>query len=231
MKDQASELPAIAPGVTQRRDLFATPVVTFEYEAQALNEALAAHFLSEGRYWRQDQAELSDSLNLMDSASECAAFGALEKMFVSSLRDYCRMIGWRGDFDLSMQMFPNVAPARHYVPSHNHVAQIAAVYYVRTPAFEGRPLVDADSDMADYWRPEEGVLILHDPRFNASLMGGFQHFARVYPKPGLMLMFPAFLWHEVTPHFSDAPRLSVAANFTLAPKGGPAHERRLNFSA
>ena len=219
-----------APVTAIRRDLFPTTVLAFDYEEAALNEKLGAHFMDHPRYWRADQAEQSDCLNLMDLAGESPEFSKLQSMFERALGDYCRAVGWRGDFDLSMQMFPNVAPARHYVPSHNHVAHVAAVYYIQTPAFEDRPLIDADSEMSDYWRPEEGVLILHDPRFNASMMGGWQHFARVYPKPGLMIMFPAFLWHEVTPHFSIAPRLSIAANFTLAPKGGNTHEKRLDFS-
>ena len=213
-----------------RYDLFPTTVMTFEHDASALNQAIADHFLNHPRYARADQAERSDSLNLMDIADETKAFAHLQSMFERALGDYCRAVGWRGDFDLAMQMFPNVAPARHYVPSHNHVAHVAAVYYVQTPAFDGKPIIDADADMTDYWRAEEGVLILHDPRFNASLNGGWQHFARVYPKPGLMIMFPAFLWHEVTPHFSNAARLSVAANFTLTPKDAAAYERRLDFS-
>ncbi len=213
-----------------RLDLFATTVLTFELEEAALNRSLTEHFMTDLRYRRDDQAELSDSLNLMDLAPDIKAFAELQARFEAALGDYCRAVGWRGEFDLKMQMFPNVAPARHYVPSHNHVAHVAAVYYVKTPAFNDRPLIDTVSEMPDYWRPEEGVLILHDPRFNASLMGGWQHFARVYPKPGLLIMFPAFLWHEVTPHFSSEPRLSVAANFTLTPKGAGGHERTLDFS-
>lgn len=203
--------------------------MTFEHDAPDLNAALTEHFMQSEVYWRDDQAEQSDRLNLMDLAAGSNALARLQAMFQDCLAQYCRAVDWRGDYDLAMQMFPNVAPAKHYVPSHNHVAHVAAVYYVQTPPFEGRPLIDWRSPTSDYWRPEEGVLILHDPRFNASLMGAWQHFARVYPKPGLLIMFPAFLWHEVTPHFANAPRLSVAANFTLSEKDAAAHERRLDF--
>ena len=218
-----------APAPAARTQLFATPVMTVEHDRPAMNAALAAHFLADPRYWRADQAEISDSLNLADLSGEVPAFADLKDLFLSALADYCRDVGFSGAYDLSMQMFPNVAPKGHYVPSHNHVAHVAAVYYVQTPAFAGRPVIDARAPISDYWRPEEGVLILHDPRFNASLMGAWQHFARVYPRPGLLILFPAFLWHEVTPHFSDAPRLSVAANFTLRPKGDAPVETRLDF--
>lgn len=212
----------------RRYDLFPTTLMTFEHDEAALNAEIERHFLTDPRYSRADQAEQSDSLNLMDLAAEVPAFARLQEMFQEALGVYARETGWTGAFDLAMQMFPNVAPARHYVPSHNHVAHIVAVYYVATPPFEDRPLIDHGSSMSDYWRPEEGVLILQDPRFNASLMGGWQHYARIYPRPGLMIMFPAFLWHEVTPHFSNAARLSVAANFTLEPRGA-AFQKKLAF--
>jgi len=218
----------------QRRSicqLFPTTVMTIEHDEAALNATLASHFLEHPRYSQANQAELSDSFNLMDMAQEEPAFARLQKIFTGALADYCGAVGWSGDFDLSMQMFPNVAPARHYVPAHNHVAHVAAVYYVQTPSFENRPLIDADSPITDYWRPEEGVLILQDPRFNASLMGRWQHFVRVYPRPGLLIMFPAFLWHEVTPHFAAAPRLSVAANFTLESVGSGDCQRKISFCA
>ncbi len=215
---------------SQRLDLFPTTVMTFEHDASALNEALASHFLSEARYWREDQAQQSDSFNLMDLAPRLQSLSVLQSLFESALREYCRALGWGGDYELSMQMFPNISPARHYVPSHNHTAHVAAVYYVQTASFDDRPIISVEDEISDYWRPEEGVLILHDPRFNASLMGAWQHFARVYPRPGLLLMFPAFLWHQVTPHFSDEPRLSVAANFTLMPKGAVTLEHKADFS-
>jgi uncharacterized protein (TIGR02466 family) len=38
------------------------------------------------------------------------------------------------------------------------------------------------------------------------------------PKDGLMLLFPASLLHFVYPHTGDAPRISMAYNFTVYPK-------------
>jgi uncharacterized protein (TIGR02466 family) len=204
--------------------------MAFERDEGALNAELAAHFMGEPRYWARDQAEKSDTLNLADLAEETPAFARLRELFESGLRAYCRTVGWAGEFELALQMFPNVAPAGHYVPAHNHVADVAGVYYVQTPVFENRPVVETGAPISEYWRQEEGVLILLDPRFNASLGGAWQHFARVYPRPGLMILFPAFLWHEVTPHFSDAPRLSVAANFTLRRRAAAEFERRSPFA-
>lgn len=40
------------------------------------------------------------------------------------------------------------------------------------------------------------------------------------PKEGLILIFPASLYHFVHPNYSDDLRISIAYNFTVVPKGG-----------
>jgi hypothetical protein len=94
-----------------------------------------------------------------------------------------------------------------------------------------RSLLVSDETVLQYWRPDQGALILHDPRFNASLCGGWHYHAKVFPRPGVMVFFPSFLWHEVTPHVADQPRLSVAANFFLTYRNIPPYERRRSFTS
>lgn len=202
------------PEISRRYDLFPTPVMTWEHETPDLNAALKQALVDDPFYRSADQAQKSDSINLCDLAGTVPAFRQLETLALADLTEYCRQIGWIGEFDVEMQMFANVSAARHYVPSHNHVAHIASVYYVATTPTD-KPVLEAQSAMKNYWQPAEGALILHDPRFNASLMGGWQFHAHVHPRPGLMIMFPAFVWHEVVPHFQSEPRLSIAVNFTL----------------
>ncbi|MCB1678043.1 MAG: hypothetical protein KDI16_05105 [Halioglobus sp.] len=218
---------AVPEGTTYQ--LFPTPVKLFELEEAQMNAELAAFFNNHEHFSRSDQAQMSDVTTLMEHAPQVPALYRLEGLFLGGLKRYCREIGWQGEFDLAMQMFPNVAPQGHYVPSHNHVSHISAVYYVHTRPSD-RPLLVSDESVQDYWRPDEGALILHDPRFNASLQGGWQYHAKVFPRPGLMLFFPSFLWHEVTPHGAPEPRLSVAANFSLAYRDIPAYERHKLFS-
>lgn len=208
-----------------RHDLFSTPVLLFEFERSEMNHRLRHFFSTHERFLCDDQAEKSDQGNLMEHASEEPALGELDSLFTDCLETYCREIGWRGDFDLEYQLFPNVAPKGHYVPSHNHVSHISAVYYVHTQPVD-RPLLVSDEDVTQYWRPDRGALILHDPRFNASLCGGWHYHAKVFPRPGTMIFFPSFLWHEVTPHDAEEARLSVAANFFLTYRNVPPYLRQ-----
>lgn len=195
--------------------LFATPVRLFELEAQEMNDALSHFFNTDSRFKEADQAQRADEAHLPELAKNLPAMQELRALFLTCFDQYCREIGWLGDFEVEMQMFPNVSPKGHYVPSHNHVAHISAVYYVDTQVYSDRPTIVTDETIGEYWRVDDGVLILHDPRFNASMKGGWHSHAKVYPKPGLMVFFPSFLWHEVSPHKSDKARLSVAANFSL----------------
>src|SRR5205085_2424346 len=94
------------------------------------------------------------------------------------------------------------------------------VYYARTAA-AGRPPVPDPDPAEDYFDAGDGVLVLHDPRFNANLAAaGDADYRKVYPRPGLMLIFPGYLWHSVTPHKGPVHRLSFSMNFTIRRPGG-----------
>jgi hypothetical protein len=91
------------------------------------------------------------------------------------------------------------------------------VYYVRTAKYD-RPTVELPDPEGeyDYFAAEDGALVLHDPRFNANL-GAVRgnDYAKAFPRPGLMLLFPGYLWHSVTPHLGEYHRLAISANFCL----------------
>ena len=212
-----------------RHDLFATPILLFDVSRPDMNDRLRAYFESHPRFSRDDQAQTADQNDLVAlAAAEEPAFTELDAIFLDGLGTYCEEIGWRGEFDLDYQLFPNVAPKGHYVPSHNHVSHISAVYYVHAEPSD-RPTLVRDESVSEYWRPEEGALILHDPRFNASLCGGWHQHAKVFPRPGTMIFFPSYLWHEVTPHSSERTRLSVAANLFQTFRDVPPYQRHQTF--
>lgn len=85
----------------------------------------------------------------------------------------------------------NAMPPGHRTTLHSHEEndeRLSAVYYVRCP-------------------PGSGRLILHEGPTEITIT----------PRPGLLVMFPPNLPHEVEENASAATRLSVAFNF------GPAH--------
>jgi uncharacterized protein (TIGR02466 family) len=90
----------------------------------------------------------------------------------------------------------------HVHPGHH----LSAVYYVTTGE------LSADS-------VEDGALELRDPRPAASFLQhpGPLSSGSVFlkPKPGLLLIFPAWLEHVVHPYRGGGHRISIAVNIRI----------------
>src|SRR5262245_40624916 len=159
-----------------------------------------------------------DALNLLSLAEEEPAVAGLRELFLAGLRQWLRAEGVRAEVTAEVVRFSNLAARGEFTLVHNHNADVVAVYYVRTPGHDRPPVVLPDPDGPyDYFAQEDGVLVLHDPRFNANLaVGRGGDYAKVFPRPGLMVLFPGYLWHSVTPHQGDRRRLAVSANFRLS---------------
>jgi uncharacterized protein (TIGR02466 family) len=89
----------------------------------------------------------------------------------------------------------------------------SAVFYVRVDEGDG------------------GELVLHDPRMPTLAMyapylrfkdSGGERFVRIKPKPGMLVIFPSWLAHEVEPWESEGMRISIAINLSHIRQAGPA---------
>jgi hypothetical protein len=196
--------------------LFPTRLLTIQFpDATPLNDEIERLFAAEE--FRGDFDMHPDSLNLLSLAGRCPAIARLRSMFLDGLRAWLRGERVFGDFDAEVVLFSNYAARGDFTLVHNHNADVAGIYYVRTADYGREPLALPDPDGEyDYFAAEDGVLVLHDPRFNANL-GSLRSadYAKVYPRPGLMLLFPGYLWHSVTPHLGEFKRLAISANFRL----------------
>ena len=160
-----------------------------------------------------------DAQNLLRLAETTPAIAQLRSMFLTAVRrwlDAEEIVGAEG---VDMLLFTNRMARGDATIVHNHHADLIGIYYART-ASSSRPAIQPN-DGEDYFEAGDGVLLLHDPRFNANLttICNRDHI-KVYPRPGLMLIFPAYVWHSVTPHRGDFHRVAFSMNFTLRwPKG------------
>ena len=111
------------------------------------------------------------------------------------------------DLTVSAEAWANVARAGNYGKPHVHPnSNISGVYYV-------------DADDSPEGDVNSGVIELMDPRnrpgmFETEGTLAFDAY-RVRPQSGLLLLFPAWLYHYVHPHQGSTPRICVAFNFTL----------------
>ena len=199
--------------------LFATPLVTVQFpDADGLNGELYDLF--------RDRSEFAagfdmhpDGLNLLRLAGAVPAIARLKAMFLEGLKLWLAGQDLDGLAGVDLVLFSNLAGKGEQTLVHNHNADVVGIYYART-AGNDRPPVHRPGAEDDYFEVGDGVLILHDPRFNANLTAGFgRDYVKIFPRPGLMLLFPGYLWHSVTPHLGEARRLSLAMNFTLRWRG------------
>ena len=106
----------------------------------------------------------------------------------------------RGAFRVSA--WANVARSGNYHRMHNHPGNAwSGVYYVAT--------APSDDSLA-------GVLEFYDPRPFTEMVDtpGSPYGQRmlIRPVPGLLVLFPSWLYHFVHPSAADTPRISIAFN-------------------
>lgn len=123
------------------------------------------------------------------------------------------------DLTVSAEAWANVARRGHYSKPHVHPnSNLSGVYYVDA----------GDSPSGD---AHSGVLEFLDPRHRPGMFeteGTLRFDAyRVTPESGLLVLFPAWLYHYVHPYQGERPRICVAFNITVqklttvAPSSGP----------
>jgi hypothetical protein len=197
--------------------LFPTRLLTVEFpDVDDLNRDLEGVFASREEF-RDDFDMHPDSLNLLRLAESCPPIARLREMFLDGLRRWLRAERVAGPREVEMVLFCNYAKKGEFTLVHNHNADVVGIYYARTADYDRPAVVLPEPEGEyDYFAAEDGTLVLHDPRFNANLAAvRAADYARVYPRPGLMLLFPGYLWHSVTPHLGEFRRLAFSVNFRL----------------
>ncbi|MFZ4733512.1 MAG: hypothetical protein EBR86_12720 [Planctomycetia bacterium] len=119
--------------------------------------------------------------------------------------------GLRGSFSISA--WANVAARGHYHRTHNHPGSAwSGCYYVT-----GVPPDDNSAHAPPQsGGPLAGLLELQDPRPFTEMLdvpaAPYGQRMLIRPQPGLLVLFPGWLYHFVHPHAGDAPRISIAFN-------------------
>ncbi|MFO1021973.1 MAG: putative 2OG-Fe(II) oxygenase [Planctomycetales bacterium] len=193
---------------------FPTRVVSIQFpDTGSLNAELCD--LLEHRPELDDRSNLEpEAMNLVRLAETVPAIEQLRSMFLTGAKQWLKAEGIEGPEGIDLLLFSNRMGRGESTIVHNHPADLIGIYYARTAESDRPPIPPADGE--DYFDPGDGVLLLHDPRFNANLTTVCtRDHIKVFPRPGLMLIFPAYVWHSVTPHRGDFHRLAFSMNFKL----------------
>jgi len=191
--------------------LFATPVWSFDLPPTLEPAAIAKEVQ---RIRGQDptgvqitnQGGWHSRTNLLEHAPLAPLFQWMAAHCQQALGE----LGW--DFALARPRFNNawamVNGSGHSVRAHLHPNSLmSGVVYLQTPERSGN---------IAFLDPRNGAQVLlpplQDPQ--ASLLNGR---LEMVPRPGLMLLFPAWLWHEVGASHSDQERISISFNIGMQP--------------
>src|SRR5215475_5315243 len=112
-------------------------------------------------------------------------------------------------------MWANVNRSGHANEFHSHPgAYWSGVYYVDDGG------IDADSSLGgelEFMDPRGALPAMNAPHLAFAMPGGLTAGVteRLSPKAGRLVMFPAWLYHQVRPYKGEALRISIAMNLSL----------------
>ena len=127
--------------------------------------------------------------------------------------DYLQRQGLDYPVDWTLHGWANINRFGDYHDLHNHPhSYLSGTYYVALPS--GPPRAGSRNDLSP------GAISFYDPRPQANMNAirgdaqiSPQH--TIQPRPGMILMWPAFLHHLVHPNLSDEKRISISFNLVL----------------
>lgn len=150
-------------------------------------------------------------------ADDNPAIAWLRECVNRTVIDYLRRLGLAYPVKWHLQGWANINRRGDYHDLHNHPhAYLSGTYYVAVPERPATPdnRPDVRPGCISFYDPRGAVnmtAIRDDPQIEAEYT--------VEPRPGLLLLWPAFLHHFVHPNLADAPRISVSYNVVLKNPG------------
>ena len=199
--------------------LFPTPVVHFEVpDAAALNVDLKAAIEKQEKTdtgtEHSNYGGWQSSWN-MDKWGGAAAIKLLAYGRNSASRVTCNRQGQPVAITWKANMWANINRAGHGNEFHSHPGSFwAGVYYVDDGGIGADPSLGGELELMD---PRAPGSVMYAPHLGFNCPGGLSVGGNevVLPKAGLMVLFPAWLLHQVRPYKGNAERISIAFNLSL----------------
>ena len=205
--------------------LFATPVVTLDVaEAAVLNAELSLVIKQRERSHRSTQ---HSNLGGWQSSRDMDRWGgpmaikllAVGRNLANRMTTDQTGVAGRGPYPdhfavtWMANMWANVNRSGHANEIHSHPgAYWSGVYYVDDGGIADDPSLGGELEFMD---PRGPLPLMNAPhlRMTGDMTGGAG--ARVRPKAGRLVMFPAWLMHQVRFYRGNAERISIAFNLTV----------------
>jgi uncharacterized protein (TIGR02466 family) len=202
-----SSVPEVVP-------LFATPLVVFDVpDAVALNvelrRAIEERVRTHPSTHKSNTGGWQSSWELLAYARNLANRMTADQQGVAGQGPYPGhfAVTWIGN------MWANVNRSGHGNEYHSHPGSYwSGVYYVDDGGIAADPSLGGELEFLD---PRGPVPLMNAPhlRMAGHLSAGSTE--RVRPQAGRLVMFPAWVMHQVRPYHGRAERISIAFNLTV----------------
>jgi uncharacterized protein (TIGR02466 family) len=182
-------------GVDDLNRRLAKTILQRETEQPSIVRSNVGGWHSETDFWRWQAPEVAELFEHVSGAVK--DYTAVERKVDAAALE----------LTVAAEAWANVARAGHYAKPHVHPnSNVSGVYYV-------------DAGSAPPGALDSGVLEVMDPRnrpgmFQTEGTLAFDAY-RITPRSGLLVLFPAWVYHYVHPYQGKTPRICVAFNFTL----------------
>jgi uncharacterized protein (TIGR02466 family) len=199
--------------------LFPTPIIHFEVpDSAALNVELKAAIERQQKFDPGTQHSNFGGWQStwdMDKWGGMAAVRLLAYARNSANRVTCNRKGEPVVVTWKANMWANVNRSGHGNEFHSHPGSFwSGVYYVEDGGICADPSLEGQLEFMD---PRGPGVIMYAPALAFNVPGGLSVGANevVLPRPGLMVLFPAWVLHQVRPYKGNAERISIAFNLSL----------------
>ena len=103
-------------------------------------------------------------------------------------------------YKYSLDIWANFLGPTNYQSGHIHnKGWLSGVFYVNTYEGNGR-----ESD------PTAGWIEFNRPGYGLPCLGGEKFIRKIKPEPGLVVLFPSYVWHGTIPFSDEGERISIA---------------------
>lgn len=198
--------------------LFATPIVLVDLpDAPQLNAELSRVILAREKShpgtehsnlggwqseWDMDRWGGAPAIKLLAVARNTAS------RITTDRAGNAVLVTWKAN------MWANINRTGHGNEFHSHPGSFwSAVYYVDDGGIEGDPKLGGELEFMDPRGPGPAMYAPHLAFGSAGLSVGANETIR--PRTGRMVMFPAWVLHQVRPYRGNAQRISIALNLSL----------------
>ena len=198
--------------------MFPTPIIHFDLpNSAALNTDLKAVI---ERQEKTDKGTEHSNFGGWQSSWDMEKWGGMPAVRLIAFgknaanRVTCNRSGEALSISWKSNMWANVNRAGHGNEFHSHPGSFwSAVYYVDDGGIDADPALGGELEFMDPRGPGPAMYAPHLAYGSAGLSVGANETVR--PKTGRLVMFPAWVLHQVRPYKGSAERISIAFNLGL----------------